>query len=125
MEVIPLGVENVGADEVLEDETNKNTSEGRGNATSEGCQTTRAIETLGQRFSEDHFHQDNLKTAQTEQKRAKCPVELNAGPHSSCTNNTNVTAARAKNLERTVKVHAKFGKFIQDVEDSNAEETEF
>ena len=118
MEVIPLGVENVGADEVLEDETNKNTSEGRGNATSEGCQTTRAIETLGQRSSEDHFHQDNLKTAQTERKKAKCPVEL-------CTNNKNVSTAGAKTPERTVKVHAEFGKYKQGVEDSDEEETEF
>ena len=116
MEVIPLGVENVGADEVLEDETN--TSEGRGNATSEGCQTTRAIETLGQRSSEDHFHQDNLKTAQTELKKAKCPVEL-------CTNNKNVSTAGAKTPERTVKVHAEFGKYKQGVEDSDEEETEF
>lgn len=125
MDVIHLGVENVGADDILVHETTKKPSEGHGNATSEGCQTTRNTETLEQRSREDHFHKDNLKTAQTEQKRAKCPVELNAGPHLSCTNNTNVTAARAKNLERAVKVHAKFGKFIQDVEDSNAEETEF
>lgn len=125
MDVIHLGVENVGADDILVHETTKKPCGGHGNATSEGCQTTRNTETLEQRSSEDHFHKDNLKTAQTELKRAKCPVELNAGPHLSCTNNTNVTAARVKNLERTVKVHAKFGKFIQDVEDSNAEETEF
>ena len=89
MEVISLGVENVGADDILEDETNKKPSEGRGNATSEGYQTTRAIETLGQRSSEDHFHQDNPKTAQTELKKAKCQVVL-------CTNNKNVSTARAK-----------------------------
>lgn len=118
MEVIPLGVENIGADDILEDETNKNTSEGRGNATSEGCQTTRAIETLGQRSSEHHFHQDNPKTAQTELKKAKYPVEL-------CTNNKNVSTARAKTPERTVKVHAEFGKYNQGVEDSDEEETEF
>ena len=118
MEVIPLGVENVGSDDILEDETNKNTSEGRGNATSEGCQTTRAIETLGQRSSEHHFHQDNPKTAQTELKKAKCPVEL-------CTNNKNVSTACAKSPERTVKVHAEIGKYNQGVEDCDEEETEF
>ena len=118
MQVIPLRVENVRADDILEDETNKNPSEGRGNAPSEGCQTTKAIEMLGQRSSEDHFHQDNPKTAQTELKKAKCPVEL-------CTNNKNVSTARAKKPERTLKVHAEFGKYNQGVEDSDVEETEF
>ena len=125
MEVIPLGVENVGADDTLVDETIKKPSEGRGNATSEGCQTTRAIETLRQRSSEDHFYQDNPKTAQTELKKAKCPVKLKAGPHIPYTNNKNVSTARAKNPERTVKVHAEFGKYNQGVEGSDEEETEF
>lgn len=118
MEVIPLRVENVRADDILEDETNKNPSEGLGNAPSEGCQTTKAIETLGQRSSEGHFHQDNPKTAQTELKKAKCPVEL-------CTNNKNVSTARAKKPGRTLKVHAEFGKYNQGVKDSDEEETEF
>lgn len=125
MEVIPLGVENVGADDILVDETNKKPSKGRGNATSEGCQTTRAIETLRQRSSQAHFHQDNPKTAQTELKNAKYRVELKAGPHIPCTNNKNVSTARAKKPERTVKVHAEFGKYNQAVEDSDEEETEF
>ena len=80
MEVIPLGVENVGADDILVDETNKKPSKGRGNATSEGCQTTRAIETLRQRSSQAHFHQDNPKTAQTELKNAKYRWNLRRGP---------------------------------------------
>ena len=52
-------------------------------------------------------------------------MELKAGPHIPCTNNKNVSTARAKKPERTVKVHAEFGKYNQAVEDSDEEETEF
>ena len=125
MEVVHLGVENVGVDGILVDETNKKPRDGNGNATSEGCQATRATETLGQSSSENHFQNDNPKTAQTEVKKAKCSVEVKAGPYISCTSNKNVTAARVKRPKRTVKVQAEIWKYNQGVEESDEEETEF